>query len=213
MSTRALEPTPENLRLAADCIRDDGVVLSPSDTNMAIGADPHDEGAIARIYEIKGRSPEKPLTLFVRDPEDWRRYGRPDEAGVAGRLVDAFWPGPPFMIVEATERVPHRRVRFEGTVSIGCIANPTWRGMMAHLDGPLAMTSANRSGTVDDDTLIDLELAREHVGDGVDAILAEGPPESATRATTIVDVANGPRLYREGDVTAADLNAVADVFG
>ena len=212
MTESVLDPTPENLRRAAACIADGGVVLSPSDTNMALGVDPTDDAAIARVYDIKGRSPEKPLTLFVRDPADWRQYGRPDDAGVAERLVEAFWPGPPFLIVEATDRVPHERLRHEGTVSVGCIANPTWRELMANLDGPLAMTSANRSGTVDDETLVTLELAREHVGDRVDVTIVEGPPAAATRATTIVDVANGPRIYRDGDLTRAELSAVVDAF-
>lgn len=184
----------------------------PSDTNMALGVNPYDEAALARVYEIKGRPSGKPLPLFVRDPADWRRYGRPDEAGIADRLIEAFWPGPLFLIVPATERVPHERVQREGTVCLGCIANPTWREMMSHVATPLAMTSANRSGTVDDDTLIDLDLAREHVGGRVDVIVADGPPEEATQATTIVDIANGPRLHREGDVTAGELNAVVDVF-
>ncbi len=212
MSTPILDPTPENLRRAATCISRGGVVLSPSDTNMALGADPHSEEAIDRIYDIKGRPRTKPLVLFVYDPADWRQYGRPDESELAERLINSFWPGPVFLIVEAAGPVPHERVRTEGTVALGCIGNPTWRGMMDNLDGPLAMTSANRSGTVDDNTLIDLELACAHVGEQVDLIIAEGPPEAATQATTIVDLANGPRLHREGDVTAAELNAVADVF-
>lgn len=212
MSTPMLNPTPENLRRAATCIHRGGVVLSPSDTNMALGADPYNEEALNRIYDIKGRPRAKPLVLFVHDPGDWRRYGRSDEAGLAERLINSFWPGPVFFIVEATEHVPHERVQAEGTIALGCIRNPTWREMMDNLDGPLAMTSANRSGTVDDDTLIDLELACAHVGEQVDLIIAEGPPEAATQATTIVDLANGPRLHREGDVTAAELNTVADVF-
>jgi L-threonylcarbamoyladenylate synthase len=212
MTTEVLDPTPKNLRRAAARIRDGGVVLSPSDTNMALGVDPRDEAAIARVYDIKGRRPEKPLPLFVRDPAGWRRYGRPDEAGIAERLIDAFWPGPLFLIVEATDHVPHERLQREGTVCLGCFANPTWRELMSHIDTPLAMTSANRSGTVPDDTLIDLDLARAHVGDRVDVIIAEDPPEEATRATTIVDIANGPRLHRKGDVTTVDLNEVVDVF-
>lgn len=212
MGTIVLTPTAENLRRAAACIRDGGVVLSPSDTNMALGIDPYDEAAITRVYEIKGRPPDKPLPLFVHDPADWQRYGQPDEAGVAEELIDVFWPGPLFLIVKATGRVPHDRVQREGTVCVGCIANPTWRELMTHIDGPLAMTSANRSGRVADNTLIDLDLARKHVGDQVDVIIAEDPPEAATQATTIVDIVNGPRLSREGDVTAVDLNAVVEVF-
>jgi L-threonylcarbamoyladenylate synthase len=167
---------------------------------------------VARVYDIKGRPPDKPLPLFIRDPADWRRYGLPDDAGIAQRLVDAFWPGPPFLIVDASEGIPHERVQQQGTVCLGCIANPVWRELMSHVDGPLAMTSANRSGTVDEGTLIDLETARAHVGDRVDVILTVDPPEGATQATTIVDIANGPRVYREGDLTAADLNAVIDIF-
>lgn len=212
MVGRVLEPTPENLQRAAACLRDGGIVLSPSDTNMALGVDPRDEAAIDRVYEIKGRPREKPLPLFVRDPTAWQQYGRPDEAGIAEQLIDALWPGPVFLIVAATDRVPHERVQHGGTVCLGCIANATWRELMVHMDGPLAMTSANRSGMVADDTLIDLDLAREHVGDQVDIIISENPPEAATQATTIVDIANGPRLYREGDITASDLNAVVDVF-
>ncbi|MEF8827385.1 MAG: L-threonylcarbamoyladenylate synthase [Haloarcula sp.] len=212
MAGRVLEPTPGNLQRAAACLRDGGVVLSPSDTNMALGVDPEDEAAIDRVYEIKGRPREKPLPLFVRDPAAWQQYGRPDEAGIAEQLIDAFWPGPLFLIVEATDRVPHERVQHEGTVCLGCIANSTWRELLAHMDGPLAMTSANRSGMVADDTLIDLELARAHVGDQVDIIIAENPPQAATQATTIVDIANGPSLSREGDVTARELNAVVAVF-
>lgn len=212
MTPRVLEATSENLRRAAACIQNGGVVLSPSDTNMALGVDPSDEAAIDRVYEIKDRPPEKPLPLFVRNPSAWRQYGRADEAGVADRLIGAFWPGPPFLIVGATDRVPHERLKREGTVCIGCIANSTWRELMTHVDGPLAMTSANQSGTVADETLIDLDLARKHVGNHVDVIIAEGPPAEATQATTIVDIENGPRVYREGDVTAAELNAVVNVF-
>jgi L-threonylcarbamoyladenylate synthase len=179
---------------------------------MALCVDPADEAAIERVYRIKGRPADKPLPLFVREPRSWRDYGRPDADGIAPALIDAFWPGPLFLIVEATDRVPHDRLQRRGRVCLGCFANPTWRELMAHLDGPLAMTSANRSGTVPDETLIDLEMARSHVGDEVDVIVAEGPPATATRATTIVDVANGPRISRAGDVAAAALNAVVDAF-
>jgi tRNA A37 threonylcarbamoyladenosine synthetase subunit TsaC/SUA5/YrdC len=74
------------------------------------------------------------------------------------------------------------------------------------------MTSANRSGTVPDDTLIDPDLARAHVGDRVDVIITEDPPAEATRAATIVDIANGPRLHRKSYVTTGDPNEVVDVF-
>ena len=36
MSEPVLAPTAENVQTAADCLRDGGVVVAPSDTNMAL---------------------------------------------------------------------------------------------------------------------------------------------------------------------------------
>jgi len=214
MTAPVLEPTSENLRRAAEIVREGGVVAAPSDTNLGLLVDPRHEAAVERAYEIKGRPAHKPLTLFVRDPADWRRYGTHDDPDLVDALVDAFWPGPLNIVLERTERVPHERIQRDGTVSVGCLSNPTWCELVAGLDGPVAMTSANRSGAVPDDTLVDVELAREHVGDGVDAIVAGGA-QGTTRASTIVDVtgatteegASSVEILRRGDVTRDDIAA------
>ena len=66
-----LSPTGENLRPAAAYIADGGVVVAPSDTNLALTVDPWHADAIDRVYEMTGRPVEKPLTLFARDPADY----------------------------------------------------------------------------------------------------------------------------------------------
>jgi L-threonylcarbamoyladenylate synthase len=206
-----LEPTAENLATAARCIREGGVVVAPSDTNLALTLDPWNSEAVDRAYGIKKRPKHKPLTLFVRDPGDWRRYGTHDDPALVDRLVQRFWPGPLNLVVEATDRVDDERLRRDGTVAIGCLSNPTWRGLVSRVDGPVAMTSANRSGTVADDTLVDVDLALEHVGVAVDYVVA-GEPQGTTRASTIVDCTGvgDPELLRRGDVTMADVEAVLD---
>ncbi|ELZ23181.1 hypothetical protein C475_16069 [Halosimplex carlsbadense 2-9-1] len=207
MTAPVLDPTDENLRRAAECIRDGGVVVAPSDTNLALTLDPWNPEAVRRAYEIKDRPAHKPLTLFVRDPDDWRRYGTHDDPELVDALVDRFWPGPLNLVLSSTDRVSDERLQRDGTVAVGCLGNPTWRRLAALVDGPLAMTSANRSGTVDDDTLVDTDLAREHVGDGVDLII-DGEARGTTRASAILGLAGDPELLRRGDVSPADLRAV-----
>jgi L-threonylcarbamoyladenylate synthase len=56
-----LESTEANLALAAQCIRDGGVVVAPSDTNMALTLDPWNEAAIERAFRIKNRPPTSAL--------------------------------------------------------------------------------------------------------------------------------------------------------
>ena len=207
--TTILEPTEENLREAADCILEGGVVVAPSDTNLALTLDPWNEAAIERAFEIKERPATKPLTIFVRDPGDWREYGV-DDSGLAEAFVEAFWPGPLNIVVVRTDAVPDRVVCGGDTVAIGCLGNPTWRRLAELVDRPIAMTSANVSGQADG-RLVDLELAVEQVGDRVDYVI-EGGAQGTTKSSTIVDLTGEPSILRRGDITAADLNEVRDVF-
>lgn len=209
MTTEVLEPTTENLRTAAARVRDGGVVVAPSDTNLALTLDPWSPEAVRRAYAIKDRPAHKPLTLFVRDPGAWRRYASHDDPGAVDALVDAFWPGPLNLVLEATDRVDEGRLRRDGTVSVGSISNPTWRELVDYVDGPVAMTSANLSGTVDDDTLVDVDLAVDHVGDAVDCVVAGGP-SGTTRASTIVDVTDAPELLRRGDLSLSEIESAWD---
>jgi L-threonylcarbamoyladenylate synthase len=207
MTPEPLQPTPENVQRVAECIRDGGVVAAPSDTNVALTLDPWHAEAVDRAYEIKSRPPEKPLTLFVRDPDEWRRFGHHSDPDAVTALTEAFWPGPLNIVLEATEYVHDDRLTMDGTVSIGCLSNPVWRDLTSHLDGPVAMTSANVSGTVADDELVTVDTALDHVGDAVDHVLA-GEPQSTTRASTILDLTgDGPEIIRRGDITREEIDA------
>ncbi|MFC7043571.1 L-threonylcarbamoyladenylate synthase [Halonotius sp. GCM10025705] len=209
MSRSRLEPTPEGIETAADCILDGGVIVAPSDTNLALTLDPWNEAAIERAFRIKNREPTDPLTLFIRDPADWRQWATADNDTAIDALVDAFWPGPLNIILEKTDAVPDRVVAGGETVALGCLGNPAWRDLSAAVDQPLCMTSANLTGQADGQ-LVDLDLAIEQVGDRVDYIL-DGEAQGTTQSSTIVDLTGPtPAILRHGDITATDLDAAVD---
>ena len=209
MTATRLEPTAAGIATAADCILDGGVVVAPSDTNLALTLDPWDEAAIERAFRIKNREPTDPLTLFIRDPDDWREWARTDRGVAVDALVEAFWPGPLNIVLPKTDAVPDRVVAGSETVALGCLSNPTWRRLAAAVDQPLCMTSANLTGQADDQ-LVDLDLAVEQVGDRVDYVLTGGP-QGTTQSSTSVDLASEePTILRHGDITAADLDAATD---
>ena len=206
MTATRLEPTAAGIATAADCILDGGVVVAPSDTNLALTLDPWDEAAIERAFRIKNREPTDPLTLFIRDPDDWREWARTDRGVAVDALVEAFWPGPLNVVLPKTDAVPDRVVAGGETVALGCLGNPTWRRLAAAVDQPLCMTSANLTGQADDQ-LVDLDLAVEQVGDRVDYVLT-GEAQGTTRSSTIVDLASAePTIIRHGDIAADDLTA------
>jgi L-threonylcarbamoyladenylate synthase len=206
MAAEILSPSPANIRTVADCVRSGGVGVVPSDTNMALTVAPDHPEAIERVYDIKDRPRHKPLTLFVREPSDWRRFGSHDNPELVDRLAEQFWPGPLNLVLERDAPELDEQCAMDGTVSVGCLANPVWREFADAVGGPVAMTSANVSGTVPDDTLVTPEMARDHLGDGVDYLLG-GQPDGTTRASTILSLAAGAdgeaTVLRQGDVTDA----------
>ena len=206
MPAPILQPSEENFAIAARCVAEGGVVIAPSDTNLALTLDPWNDDAIRRAFEIKRRPPTQALTLFVREPGDWRSYADVADAGPVDRVVGRFWPGPLNIVVPRNAAVPDTIVRGGPTVAIGCIANPVLRGLLSYLKRPVAMTSANLSGQADG-VLVDLELALAQVGDAVDYILAGGA-DGTTKSSTIVDLSGPPRILRQGDISAEDLGAV-----
>lgn len=206
-----LDPTADGIETAAECIRDGGVVVAPSDTNLALTLDPWDESAIERAFAIKNREPTDPLTMFVRDPDDWDRWGTLDQTAHVETLVESFWPGPLNIIVEKRSTVPDRVVAGGETVALGCLENPVWRDLSAAVGKPLCMTSANLTGQADG-RLVDLDLAVEQVGDRVDYLL-RGGAQGTTQSSTIVDLTGAePSVPRVGDITVAELNEVVDIF-
>jgi L-threonylcarbamoyladenylate synthase len=206
----ALQPTPTNAERVADCIRDGGVAVVPGDTNMTFAVDPDSEAAVERVYALKGRDRDSPLSLLHYDPAEWRRYGRTDHADVFDALVDAFLPGPLNVIVERTDDVPGHVVSGFETVCLGSFRNDAWRAVASRVS-PVAATSANISGEADD-ALVDVATALDHVGEGADVVLGGEGLDWTTQSTTIVDLSGEPTVFREGDVTRADLNDVRDVF-
>jgi len=194
-----LEPGPEALKQAAGHLRDGGIVICPSDANYGIAVDPFNAEAVASCFEIKRRDGVKPLTLFIRDPADWRRFGTAREERLVQKLADLYWPGPLNIVLDKVEGAPNLALAEDATISIACHASPVLRKLLSAFDGAVAMTSANLSGA-SDGVLVDIDAAVRHVGHSARLALSGGPV-SATTSTTIVRVDDGLSLLREGDLT------------
>lgn len=206
---KVLEPIKENFKVIAKCIKEGGVIISPSDTNIALTLNPWNEAAIERAFAIKNRPATSPLTLFILNPNDWKKYGEAEDEEMVQLLVDAFWPGPLNIIVKKMNTVPDRMLCGGDTVSISCLSNPAWRGMMDELDMPVSMTSANLSGKADG-VLVDMELAIRQIGNKVDYIL-KGEAQGTTKSSTIISLVDKPCITRLGDISAEDIKKVINI--
>lgn len=179
---------------ALSAILDGQVVGMPTDTVYGVGVDPFNLDAVERLFELKGRPEHKPVGVLVATIDQAREIGEITDQ--AAELAERHWPGALTLIVTPkvvlSDWVGDKQ---RHTVGIRVPDHPVARDLL-ELSGPLAVTSANRSG--DEETMSDRE-ARDTFGDKV-AVYLEGRAPGG-QASTVVD-ATGPDLtvLREGPV-------------
>ncbi len=124
-------------------VKDEGVVIFPTDTVYGIGCSPSSHKAIERIYGLKGRVREKPLALYFANVETMLEYALRDARVLA--LARAFLPGPLTLVVPRPAAVDPYLVGDLLTLGLRVPNHDVCNALLARC-GPLAATSANLSG-------------------------------------------------------------------
>jgi tRNA threonylcarbamoyl adenosine modification protein (Sua5/YciO/YrdC/YwlC family) len=195
-----------SIEAAAEAVRAGFVVGMPTDTVYGIGVDPLNEKAVARLYEMKGRPKGKPFGLLVATADQAKEMGVIE--GPAREIAALHWPGPLTLIVEPSVVLPDWVGDYSRTtVGIRVPDNHVARKLLAEV-GPMAVTSANRSGGAE--VMNDVD-AREIFGDEVAVYLEGTAPGGA--ASTVVDATGAHlALLREGPVEIPPRYPSADDF-
>src|SRR5574342_384840 len=121
-----------------------GVIAFPADTAYGLGADPFNETAVRRIFELKGRPETKPILLLVNSVAMARTIALLSDTALA--LAKRFWPGPLTMILPARDVVPELVTAGTGTIGIRWARAAFAGRLLDALNHPITATSANRSG-------------------------------------------------------------------
>jgi len=126
-------------------LRQGQLVIYPTETAYALGADATNKFACQTIYEIKGRSGGKQLTLIAADSDMVEKYLKLMSA--ARLLAAQYWPGSLtiILLLRPHSRLAHLDLLGRG-IGIRVPANATARQLSRELNRPLIATSANKSG-------------------------------------------------------------------
>lgn len=182
------------LARAAAVLAAGGLVVFPTDTLYGLAADPRQEAAVLRIFEVKGRREGVALPLVAGTTAQAEEAGRFDARGRA--LAAAFWPGPLSIVVPAAPRLARAVVAADGTVAVRVPAHDAARGLAAALGFAVTATSANRSGAPPATTAAEAADGLP----GIDLVLDGGPSPGGPPSTIVRLDAGGPVLLRAGAV-------------
>lgn len=177
-------------------LKEGGIIAYPTETIYGLGVDALNERAIKRLFEIKLRALDKPVSVLVRDTQMLSRVVSRVPA-IARPLMEEYWPGPVTIIFPASEGIPPTLTGQTGTIGVRISSHPFVRHLFNFFDSPLTSTSANISGGR---SLIEPEDILRTFGNLIDLVIdmsefVEG------EGSTLVDVTGvRPRIVREGAV-------------
>lgn len=192
------------MRLARMAIGRGELVVIPTDTVYGVAADAFNPGAVQRLIDAKGRTRQSPPPVLIPGLPtlDALAESVPD---VVRQLVEKYWPGALTIIVPAQSSLAWDLGETHGSVALRMPAGRIALELLSET-GPLAVSSANRTGEPPAVTAADAERMLDPA---VGVYLDDGPGGST--ASTIVDatglsVPDGKlRIVREGAISRGDI--------
>jgi L-threonylcarbamoyladenylate synthase len=182
---------------AADLLRAGELVAFPTDTVYGIGARAGDPATLERVFAAKRRDPEKAVAWLVASRVEVSAAGfRVDDRAL--QLAERFWPGALTLVLAAVDGSATQAFRIPAhDVALALLAAA----------GPLAVSSANRSG--EPETLEADDVAIAFADSEEPYAILDGGPVPGGVASSVLDL-SGPRarLLREGAVSRAEIEGV-----
>jgi len=200
--------TPELFRQAvqnaAELLKAGEVVALPTETVYGLAANALDEGAVGKIFQIKGRPSNNPIIVHVTGVPMAKRCVA-DFPPSAEKLAKAFWPGPLTMVLPKSNEIPAIVTAGGKTVGVRWPSHPFIQAVIRECDFPLAAPSANLSEHL---SPTNAAHVRNQL-DGKIALIVDGGQAQVGIESTVLDLSVSPaQILRPGMIHAESLAAV-----
>ncbi len=181
-----------------------GVIVYPTDTAYGLGVDATNSVAVEKLYQLKGRSEEKPTHVVVKDWEMICEYCEVDER--VKRLYDAFMPGPLTIVLRDKGLVDKTLGAGSGTLGVR-IPDCEFTKRLSEIFGkPFTTPSANRSGGKTPYSIGEVEQELGFLG--VDLVFDAGKLKRRP-ASTVVDLSGENwKVLRAGPISEDQIQKV-----
>lgn len=194
------------LKEVATAIKNGKVVVFPTETVYGIGTNGLDEKAIEKLYKLKRRPQNKPISLLVNNIDMINDIAE-DITELEYKLINKFMPGPLTIILKKKNKIPDILTANSSTVGIRIPENEIAIKLIEYANVPLATSSANISGEASG---INLKNIMKDFNDDIDYYI-DGGFSKIGIASTVVQVFDGiPHILRKGVITIDDIKKVVE---
>lgn len=190
--------------VAAEFVKNGGIVAFPTETVYGLGANVFDERAIKKIFEAKQRPNDNPLIAHVGSIEQIESLVS-EINGTAQKFIRAFFPASLTLVLPKANKVPLIATANLETIGVRMPENNLALEFLRLCGVPLVAPSANLSGRPSPTTW---QAVFEDLDGRIDCILEGEATEIGLESTVVDCTSNFPLILRAGAVTLEDLRKV-----
>jgi len=185
-------PQGRLIQQAAEILSKGGIIAYPTDTVYGIGCDIFCKQSIDKIFFLKGKSKQSPLSFICPDLKDISKYAH--VSNQAYKMMRQLLPGPYTFVLKGTRLVPKLMITKRKTVGIRVPDNNICQALLKELGRPIVSTSASLQ---EDMIFIDPEKNDIHMGHALDLVIDGGI--LGITPSSVVDLSDEPfRVLRKG---------------
>ncbi len=197
------DPDEDRLKDVAKIARDGGLVAFPTETVYGLGTNAFNEQAVRRLFEVKQRPPDNPVSVLVSDVK--QIYQLAEVNDVARKLIKEYFPGPITVVLKSKPDVPIIVTAGTGKVAVRMPDHKIALKIVELANVPLATPSANISGKPS-------PTKAEHVIEDfmgkIDAIVDGGETGIGIESTVIDTTTEPSKILRLGAIPAEEIEEI-----
>jgi len=198
-------PQGRFIKQVINCLKNDGVIIYPTDTVYAFGCDIQSKKALTKVARLKGLDPKKAqFSCICSNMKEVGEYANQISTPVYKMMKRAF-PGPYTFILQASKRIPRHFQSRKKTVGIRISNHQIPLEIVKLLGNPILTASLK----TDDEILeyeADPEIIFEEYGNKVDFVIDGG--FGGILPSTVIDCTDSSgqiEILREGQGELAPL--------
>ena len=204
-------PTQDEIKKAAQALKDGHLVAFPTETVYGLGADATNEKAVSRVYAVKARPTDHPLIVHISSINQLGNWAI-DIPGYAIKLAKEFWPGPMTLVLKRNNLAKNFITGCQDSVALRVPNQPLVFALLTAFESlggqGVAAPSANRFGSVSPTTAQAVEEELGKFLGNEDLILDDGQCEIGVESSIIDCTQVNPVVLRPGAITSEMIEKV-----
>ena len=193
----------DELKIVTQALNEGKLIVFPTETVYGIAGNGLTLSVVNNLYQAKKRDYSKPFTLMVNDITKIKDIAYVSEN--EEKVIKKFMPGPITLILKKKDCISNLVTANSDTVGVRIPNHEIALSILKSVDYPLATSSANISGSVNNSNIEDIINDLENYVD----IFIKGNISSNLLAYTVVEIKNNEvNILRNGIISKENIEEV-----